>query len=142
MEIRPGQVVALVGENGSGKTTLAKLLASLYQPPEGRVLGTAPTRASWTRADVRDGVAVIFQDFVRYSSAPRATSRWPAALLRRRGVWQPRAAGPLAPTTSSAPCRSGYETVLSREYAGGADLSLGQWQRVALARASSATRRS
>src|SRR5581483_3629184 len=29
----------------------------------------------------------------------------------------------------------GYETVLSKEFAGGRDLSLGQWQRVALARA-------
>jgi len=37
MEIKPGQVVALVGENGSGKTTLIKLLCRLYDPVGGRI---------------------------------------------------------------------------------------------------------
>ena len=37
VEIRRGEVVALVGENGSGKTTLAKLLAGLYQPSRGDI---------------------------------------------------------------------------------------------------------
>ena len=36
-DIRPGEVVALVGENGSGKTTLAKLLCRLYDPTKGRI---------------------------------------------------------------------------------------------------------
>ena len=34
---------------------------------------------------------------------------------------------------------AGYETILSPEYDGGRDLSVGQWQRVALAGPSSAT---
>jgi ATP-binding cassette subfamily B protein len=37
LTLRPGTVVALVGENGSGKTTLAKLLAGLYQPGSGTI---------------------------------------------------------------------------------------------------------
>src|SRR5579875_3621554 len=38
LELRQGEVVALVGENGSGKTTLAKVICGLYPPDAGAVL--------------------------------------------------------------------------------------------------------
>jgi len=38
LEVRPGEVVGLVGPNGSGKTTLARLLTRLYDPSKGRIL--------------------------------------------------------------------------------------------------------
>jgi len=68
IEIRAGEVVALVGENGSGKTTLAKIVAGLYDPSTG-------TR-HWDGAavpppDVRASVSVIFQDFVHYQLSLR-----------------------------------------------------------------------
>jgi ATP-binding cassette, subfamily B, bacterial len=49
VEIRAGQIVALVGENGSGKTTLAKLLTGLYLPSEGRVLWDGTSTADLAR---------------------------------------------------------------------------------------------
>jgi ATP-binding cassette subfamily B protein len=38
LELKPGLVVAIVGENGAGKSTLVKLLCRMYQPDQGRIL--------------------------------------------------------------------------------------------------------
>ena len=35
IEIRPGEVVGLIGENGAGKSTLMKILSGVYQPDSG-----------------------------------------------------------------------------------------------------------
>src|SRR5919201_1101313 len=67
LRIEPGEVVALVGPNGSGKTTLAKLIAGLYLPDRGRVVLHGADTATADRAALRRDVAVVFQDFLRYS---------------------------------------------------------------------------
>ena len=38
LDLKPGSVVAIVGENGAGKSTLVKLLCRMYQPDLGRIL--------------------------------------------------------------------------------------------------------
>ncbi|MFJ3216564.1 ABC transporter ATP-binding protein [Kitasatospora sp. NPDC086801] len=133
LELRPGQVVALVGVNGSGKTTLANLLAGLYPPDSGRLLhdGTPVTDLTAHRART----AVVFQDFTRYRlpamdniafGRPHAT----ADLHRVREA--ARQAGALD-FLDGLP--DSLHTMLGKEFTGGADLSGGQWQRLALARA-------
>lgn len=132
LELRRGEVVVLVGENGSGKTTLAKVLAGLFAPTSGSVSWDGVDVARYDPASVRRQVAVIFQDFVRYALPVRGNialgrdeeSDAVLASARRAGAHDFLARLP-----------AGYDTVLSKEYAGGRDLSEGQWQRVALARA-------
>lgn len=135
LRIRRGQVVALVGENGSGKTTLAKILAGLYDPTSGAVTWDGVDTRGFARASLRDRVAVIFQDFVRYAVSARENisfGRYTPDVRDDRVREAARAAG--AEELLAALPR-GLDTTLSRIFAGGHDLSGGQWQRVAIARA-------
>lgn len=132
IEIRAGEVVALVGENGSGKTTLAKIVAGLYEPTSGtRLWDGAPVPA----ADLRASVSVVFQDFVRYQMTLRDNVVIGAAdrpADEERALDAVRRARVLDPARSPA---DGLDTMLGRDLDEGVDLSGGQWQRVALARA-------
>jgi ATP-binding cassette subfamily B protein len=134
VRVAPGEVVALVGPNGSGKTTLAKLLAGLYRPDRGRVLLHGADTAAADRSALRRDVAVVFQDFVRYAlpvSDNIAMGRHEhlgdqqrvAEAARRAGAAEDLAALPL-----------GFATQLGPVFAGGVDLSVGQWQKIAIAR--------
>jgi ATP-binding cassette subfamily B protein len=135
MSLREGQVVALVGENGSGKTTLAKLLAGLYEPDAGTISWDDVDVREYDPASLRESIAVIFQDFVRYQLTARENI----------GMGRPDRVDDLAGIAAAAEhagarqilesLPDGYETILSKQFKGGRDLSLGQWQRVALARA-------
>jgi ATP-binding cassette, subfamily B, bacterial len=135
VEIGPGEIVALVGENGSGKTTLAKLLAGLYRPESGRILWNGEDATRMDPEELRDQIAVIFQDFERY----RLTARHNVGLGRheRIGDEEGIVAAALQADADEFIRRlpEEYDTMLGREFSGGYDLSIGEWQRVALARA-------
>ena len=135
LEIASGEVIALVGENGSGKTTLAKMLAGLYRPEGGRILWDGVDLADVDADELRDSIAVVFQDFERYLLPAREN----VGLGRKERIDDfdgIRAASTRADADAFlSDLPEGYETMLGREFAGGYDLSIGQWQRVALARA-------
>lgn len=132
IEIRAGEVVALVGENGSGKTTLAKIVAGLYEPASGtRLWDGAPVAGH----DVRASVSVVFQDFVRYQMTLRdnITISDGARPVSEDAVTGSALRARVLGTVDGLP--DGLDTMLGRDLDEGLDLSGGQWQRVALARA-------
>ena len=135
IDISDGEVVALVGLNGSGKTTLAKLLAGLHRPDAGSITWDGVDTSAFDPGALRESVAVIFQDFIRYQLTVedniamgryerRDDSSAIVEAARRAGAHDLVAALP-----------DGYETQLGPHFIGGRDLSLGQWQRLALSRA-------
>jgi ATP-binding cassette subfamily B protein len=71
MELRAGEVTALVGGNGCGKTTLVKLLCRLYDPDQGRVTIDGVDLRDTDPTELRRGLSVIFQDFTRYQLTAR-----------------------------------------------------------------------
>mgnify|MGYP000536507333 CR=1 FL=1 len=62
IEVRPGEVHALLGENGAGKSTLVKIIAGAHQPDSGSVRWNGEEIAIASLADAaRLGIRVIYQ---------------------------------------------------------------------------------
>jgi ATP-binding cassette subfamily B protein len=142
LTLHAGQSTAIVGDNGAGKSTLIKLLARLYDPTDGQIVvdGAPLTEldaASWQRQ-----TAALFQDFQRYGLAAADNVAFGNLELvdDRQALDEVACAAEALPVIERLP--DGWHTVLSRQYAGGSDVSGGEWQRIALARALLAARRS
>src|SRR6185503_14179801 len=135
LEIEAGRSLAIVGENGAGKTTLVKLLARLYDPDAGRITVDGVDLRELEPRSWHRRVAAIFQDFTQFELSVEDNVAFGA--LHRRGdrAAIDRAADQAGAGPVIARLPGGWQTPLSRELKGGAQLSGGEWQRLALARA-------
>jgi len=126
LTIRAGSSLASVVQNGAGKTTLAKLLCRLYDPQSGTIEADGVDLRELELMAWRHRISAVFQDFIRFELPLRdnvAPGGAPDATIRE------------ALASAGASSLADLDTVLSRAYAGGTELSGGQWQRIALARA-------
>jgi ATP-binding cassette subfamily B protein len=135
LELPAGTSTAIVGMNGAGKTTLVKLLARLYEPAAGRISVDGTDLRELDVSGWQRQLAVIFQDYVRYEMDVTANIGMgaPGRLLDDAALTAAAERAGAAGIIASLP--AGMATPLSSRYAGGVDLSGGQWQRIALARA-------
>jgi inositol transport system ATP-binding protein len=63
LRVRPGTVLALMGENGAGKSTLMKIIAGIYQPDAGEIrLRGQPVVFNTPLAAQQAGIAMIHQE--------------------------------------------------------------------------------
>jgi subfamily B ATP-binding cassette protein MsbA len=130
LQIKAGQLVALVGASGSGKTTLSNLLLRFYDPANGAIkIGGADIREFSTR-DLRNQIAVVTQETVLFNDTIR------------RNIELGRPGAPNEEIIAAARHAhahefilekpNGYDTVIGEK---GVMLSGGQRQRIAIARA-------
>ena len=135
LHIPAGKSLALVGHNGAGKTTFIKLLTGLYEPSEGRVLLDGRDIRSMDKAELRQRISVIFQDFNQYQLSARDNVAYgdPAHAADDERVQKAIERGGASEIIAGLP--EGQKTQLGRWFDNGVELSGGQWQRVALARA-------
>jgi ATP-binding cassette subfamily B protein len=132
--IPTGRSLAIVGPNGAGKTTLVKLLSGLYEPDAGRILVDGVDLRELDPRAWQRRIAVVFQDFVRYELPARENVGFGSVsqLGDERALASAAARTGALEVVGALP--HGWDTVLSRQYSRGVDLSGGEWQRVALAR--------
>lgn len=133
LEFPAGSSLAIVGLNGAGKTTLVKLLCGFYDPTGGRITVDGIDIREFDRTAWQRQVAAIFQDFARYPMSARDNIRAGNLGAPQEALETVAIRAGAGDTIAGLP--QGWDTVLSREFSGGADISGGQWQRVALSRA-------
>ncbi|MHC5819762.1 MAG: peptidase domain-containing ABC transporter [Nostoc sp.] len=129
-EIKPGQMVALVGRSGSGKTTISKLVLGLYPATDGKILIDGQDITSISLSSLRQQAGVVDQDTFLFGATIRENISLghPGASLAE--VIE---AGQLAGADEFIKkLPMGYETQIGE---GGGLLSGGQRQRIAIARA-------
>ena len=130
LDIRPGEVVGIVGASGSGKSTLTKLVQRLYAPQEGQVTIDGTDLSQVDTAWLRSNVGVVLQENLLFNrSIHDNVALANPAMPRDQVVAIAKLAG-ADEFVSRLP--AGYDTIIEER---GANLSGGQRQRLAIARA-------
>ncbi|AFZ24499.1 ABC-type bacteriocin/lantibiotic exporter with N-terminal double-glycine peptidase domain [Cylindrospermum stagnale PCC 7417] len=129
-EVKPGNIVALVGRSGSGKTTISKLVLGLYTPTEGKILIDGHDITTISLSSLRQQVGVVDQDTFLFGGTIRENISlgYPGANLAE--VIEAAQLAGADEFIKKLPM--GYESQIGE---GGGLLSGGQRQRIAIARA-------
>ncbi len=130
LEVRRGQIVAIVGPSGAGKTTLVDLLPRFYEPLQGEILLDGAPLTRYTRRSLRALMGIVSQETVLLNDTVSANIAYGRTDFTLEQV---RAAARAANADDFiAKLPEGYATLLGER---GTRLSGGQRQRIAIARA-------
>jgi ribose transport system ATP-binding protein len=87
LDVKRGEVVALMGENGAGKSTLMKILAGAYEKDDGRIFMDGCEVTIKTPLQSQDlGVAIMYQEFNLTCNQSAAANIFLAREPRRPGL--------------------------------------------------------
>jgi subfamily B ATP-binding cassette protein HlyB/CyaB len=130
LEIKPGELIAIVGRSGSGKTTLAKMLVGFYAPTEGRVTVDGYDMTVVDKEYYRAQVGYVMQSNLLFSGTIAENIASGDASGDRRRIEEVAKMADAHAFISKMPL--GYEQVVGER---GIGLSGGQIQRLCIARA-------
>ena len=130
LDVRPGEIIALVGSSGAGKTSLVNLIPRFYDVTAGAVAVDGVDLREFRIADLRARIAMVTQETFLFNDTIRANIAYGP---------EPRDLDAVRAAAEAANARSfievlpdGYDTILGER---GMTLSGGQRQRLAIARA-------
>jgi ATP-binding cassette subfamily B protein len=135
MTIPSGKIVAIVGPNGAGKSTLIKLLCRFYDPNEGSIAIDGKDLKDFALDDLRRLITVLFQQPFHYNTTVRENILYGDLKLEATDADIEAAVRAAGAEEIVSRLREKSQTLLGRWFAGGTELSVGEWQRIALARA-------
>lgn len=130
LDIRPGEMIGLVGKSGMGKSTLINLICRFYQIDSGQILIDGQPVEQYALKDLRRAIGIVMQDpFIFYGSI-RDNISYGCDNVQFNDI------------VAAARAASAHEFILEKEFAydtfigeNGVQLSGGERQRIAIARA-------
>jgi len=130
LRIRPGTMVALVGESGAGKSTVVDLVMGLHEPTAGRVTIDGAPLETFDVDTYRRAIGYVPQESVLFNTTIRENLRWGDETATDAEIREACRRANADEFIARFP--EGYDTVVGDR---GVRLSGGQCQRIALARA-------
>uniref|UniRef100_A0A673IC01 Transporter 1, ATP-binding cassette, sub-family B (MDR/TAP) n=1 Tax=Sinocyclocheilus rhinocerous TaxID=307959 RepID=A0A673IC01_9TELE len=130
LELKPGQITALVGPSGSGKSTIVSLLERFYQPQNGEILLDQKPLLEYKDQYLHEKISVVSQEPVLFARSVRENIKYGKENASDEEM---RAAAKLANADDFIDnLPKGYDTDAGEK---GGQVSGGQKQRIAIARA-------
>jgi ATP-binding cassette, subfamily B, bacterial HlyB/CyaB len=130
LDVKPGEVIGIVGRSGSGKSTLTKLVQRLYTPEQGRLLVDGIDISLIDAAQLRRQVGVVLQENLLFNRSVRENIAIADPAAPIEAVVRVAQLAGAHEFISELP--EGYDTMVGEQ---GSSLSGGQRQRIAIARA-------
>uniref|UniRef100_A0AAY4ARY9 Antigen peptide transporter 1 n=1 Tax=Denticeps clupeoides TaxID=299321 RepID=A0AAY4ARY9_9TELE len=130
LELKPGQMTAVVGPSGGGKSTLVNLLERFYQPKEGDILLDGESLQSYKIQYLHDKVLVVSQEPKLFARSLKDNIKYGKEDATNEEVYRAAKLASAHKFISQLP--DGYETDAGSK---GDKVSGGQKQRIAIARA-------
>lgn len=130
LQVKPGEIIGIVGRSGSGKSTLTKLIQRLYVPESGRVLVDGVDLSMVDTAWLRRNIGVVLQENFLFNQSVREN----IALVNPAASMEDivRVATLAGAHEFILDLPEGYDSQVGEQ---GCNLSGGQRQRLAIARA-------
>ncbi len=128
-EVKPGQIIALLGRSGSGKSTVANLLARFYDVTAGKIMVDGIDIRDVTLASLRKNVVAAQQDVFLFSATIKENIAYGAVNAGMDKITEVARAANLHDFITSLP--EGYDTWVGER---GDTLSGGEKQRLSIAR--------
>jgi ATP-binding cassette, subfamily B, bacterial MsbA len=130
LEVRAGEVLAVVGSSGAGKSTLVHLIPRFFDVTSGKLMIDGVDVRDTTLASLRSQIGVVAQDTVLFNDTVRNNIAYGQPGMSQKAVEAAARAALAHDFIMDLP--SGYETVIGER---GVRLSGGERQRIAIARA-------
>jgi subfamily B ATP-binding cassette protein MsbA len=130
LEVKAGEVLAIVGSSGAGKSTLVHLIPRFFDLTSGRLLIDGHDVRDVTLASLRAQIGIVTQETVLFNDTVRNNIAYGQPHVSQKAVESAACAALAHDFITEMP--NGYETIIGER---GLRLSGGERQRIAIARA-------
>ena len=130
LDVKCGEIVAIVGPSGAGKTTLLDLIPRFYDPEKGRVIIDGRDIRDFSLKSLRQNIAIVTQETILFNDTVRANIAYGLTGVLQADIEKAAVQAHVHDVITRLP--AGYDTFIGDR---GTKLSGGERQRIAIARA-------